>query len=56
MVLTPEQVTAFGEAAKPLIKFMAENFHPHTHAVVDSDSASLHEASCRVKNTEFIKD
>lgn len=56
MVLTPEQRTEFDEAVKPLIKFMAENYHPHTKLIVDCGSAELVEGVACERTDEFIKD
>lgn len=36
-----EKYDAFANAAEPLMKYMAENWHPHTTAIVDSTSAEL---------------
>lgn len=56
MILTKEQIKELEEASKPLMKFLAENFHPHVKVIVDSTDAEFLEASCRVKTLEFIKD
>jgi len=46
----------FQEASKPLIKFLAENMHPHCHAEVDATKSILHEASLCFNTTEFVLD
>lgn len=56
MQITKEQIDSFEEAAKPLIKWLNENCHPHVTAVVESNGAELLESSCRIKVEEFIKD
>lgn len=56
MILTKEQIKQLEEAAKPLIKFLAENFHPHVTAIVQSDRAEILESSAVVKCDEFIVD
>lgn len=56
MILTKEQIKEFEEAAKPLMKFLAENFHPHVMVIVDSVSAEFHEGKATVQCTDFIKD
>jgi len=56
MILTKEQIEELKEASKPLMKFLAENFHPHVKVIVDSTDAEFVEASARIKNLEFIKD
>lgn len=56
MILTKEQTEQFLEASKPLMKFLAENFHPHVTAIVVSNSAEILESSANVKTDEFIPD
>jgi hypothetical protein len=46
----------FEEAAKPLIKWLAENVHPHHTAIVTSNSAELLEGSMSFPTNEFLKD
>lgn len=47
---------SFEEAAKPLIKWMAENVHPHHTAVITSNSAELLETKMCSRTDEFLKD
>lgn len=47
---------AFLEAAKPLIKFLAENGHPHMQAIVTSTDAELLEGVCTASTEEFLVD
>lgn len=56
MILTEKQKQDLEEAAKPLMKYLAENHHPHTLVIVESDRAELLESSATVKTDEFIKD
>ena len=56
MILNEIQRKQFEEAAKPLIKFLCENFHPHVMVIVDPTRAELLEGSCWIKCDEFIKD
>lgn len=50
------EVDSFAEAAEPLIKWMAENVHPHHSAIVASTGAELL-MSERVHNTDkYLKD
>lgn len=45
------------EAAKPLIKFLCENYHPHVTAIVNPTSVEVMEGLQVVPNiTEFIVD
>lgn len=56
MILTKEQIQQFEEAAKPLIKLLAENHHPHVTVIVTSNSAEIVESSAMVKCNDFILD
>lgn len=46
----------FGEAAEPLMKWMAENQHPHTTVIVRCNYAELFEGLQCHLNDEFIVD
>ncbi len=56
MILTKEQVNEFEEAAKPLVKWLCENCHPHVSVIVEPSGAELLEGIASVKIEEFIKD
>lgn len=56
MTLTPEQRTQLLEAAKPLIKWMNENCHPHCQAHVDQGVVELLEGIATNGTAEFLKD
>lgn len=56
MILTPDQRESLLEAAKPLIKWLNENCHPHCQVRVDCDSAELSEGIATAKTTEFVQD
>ena len=56
MIFTKEQTKKFEEAARPLMKFLAENSHPHTKAIVDSTSAEAVEGICCVRTEAYIID
>lgn len=47
---------SFEEAAKPLIKWLAENVHPHHTVIVTSTSAELLEGSMSFQTEEYLKD
>jgi hypothetical protein len=55
-MLTQEQVQAFEDACKPLVKFLCENTNPHTSVIVDCGGAELLSGECAVKIEEFILD
>lgn len=44
------------EAAKPLIKYLAENWHPHVKCIVDATTAEVLEGQQMVKTEEFLRD
>lgn len=44
------------QAAIPLIKWLAENHHPHTKVIVDSTSAELMEGLSVVNTNKYLKD
>ncbi|HDL7414201.1 TPA: hypothetical protein PXN46_001255 [Yersinia enterocolitica] len=54
--MSKEEMKSFEEAAKPLIKWLAENVHPHHSAVVSSTRAELLEGKISIPTMEFIKD
>ncbi|WP_277967075.1 hypothetical protein [Pantoea trifolii] len=51
-----EKLKSFEEAAKPMIKWLSENEHPHHAAIVTSGHAELLESKLAFPTTEFIKD
>lgn len=51
-----ESDNTFNEAAKPLIKWLAENVHPHHTAIVTSTRAELLEGQSVVNTEEYLKD
>ena len=51
----PKQET-FEEAVKPLMKWLCENTHPHTKAIVTGNLAELVEGVENVHTNEFIVD
>lgn len=44
------------EAAKPLIQYMAEHWHPHTICIVDATHAEVLEGQQVVRTEEFLRD
>ncbi len=56
MILKKEQIDAFEEAAKPLVKWLNDNCHPHVTVVVTPSGAELSEGVAFVPIKEFIKD
>lgn len=56
MKLTPKKRRELLEAAKPLIKWMAENCHPHCIARVNQVSVELLVSVASRRTQEFLKD
>lgn len=54
--MNTEKMKSFEEAANPLIKWLAENEHPHHTAIVSSTHAELLESKLAFPTEEFIKD
>ena len=55
---TPEPIPVdpFQHAARPLIKYLAENYNPHTVVIVDAVSAELFDGTRSYVTEEFLKD
>jgi len=56
MAMTEQQRIEFERAALPLIKWLAENVHPHHYAIVENNGAELVEGQMSVRTDAFIKD
>ncbi|WP_283647725.1 hypothetical protein [Hafnia paralvei] len=54
--MNTEKMKSFEEAEKSLIKWLAENEHPHHTAIVSSTQAELLESKMAFPTDEFIKD
>ena len=56
MIVTEEQRDKMLEVAKPLIKWMNENCHPHCECIVDMTMVRLVEGIATNKTEEFLRD
>lgn len=56
MILSDDQRKEFEELARPLIKFLNDNFHPHVSVAVDTGRAELLEGKCSFVTEDYIKD
>ena len=56
MILPEKQKTEFEKAVKPLIKFLAENYDPHTKIIVENNRAEIVYGSASIVTNEFIID
>ncbi len=54
--MTEQKLKEFEEAVKPLMKYLAENHHPHTSVIVTSNSSEIVEGLAVFNTNEFIKD
>ena len=46
MILSKEKLKEFEEVARPLIKFLNDNCHPHVSVIITTTSAELLEGVC----------
>lgn len=53
--MSKEKQESFEAVAKPLIKWLAENVHPHHTVIVTSTHAELLEGEIVVETEEFLK-
>lgn len=54
--MNEEQRKAFEEAAKPLMKYLAENHNPHTSIILTSNTCEIVEGKGSLVTDEFIQD
>ena len=54
--LTDDQFRELLEAAKPLMKWLSDNCHPHSTAIVDYGKVELLESVANNCTDEFLKD
>lgn len=55
-MLTKEQQAEFQTLAKPLMKWLNDNLHPHVSVIIDPTRAEVLEGLCAFTTTEFVKD
>jgi hypothetical protein len=56
MKLTKEQSIKFLEVVRPVIKFMAEETHPHCTMIINSTTAELLEGQKALNTEEYLLD
>lgn len=56
MTKSNEKYAEFERVVRPLIKYMAENHHPHTKIIVEATGAELVEGVMNFPTTEYLKD
>lgn len=53
----PKELHAeFDELARPLMKWLNENYHPHAVAIIAVDSAAVMEGSMSFSTDDYVKD
>lgn len=56
MTKSNEQYAEFERVTRPLIKYMAENHHPHTTLIVTAVNAELVEGVMNFPTTDYLLD
>jgi hypothetical protein len=54
--LKANEPKTFEQAAEPMMKYLAENHHPHTMAEIESNKAILWEGQQSYHNDDFLVD
>jgi len=54
--MTKEQAVEFEKLVRPLMKYLAENHHPHTKIIVESNVAEVVESLRAVVTDEYLVD
>ncbi len=55
-MLNEQQKQELENLAKPLVKFLNENCHPHTHLNIDQTHIQLFEGVCGIPINGYLKD
>ncbi len=56
MTISDKQSAEMLEAAKPLLKWLNDNCHPHCRIIIDPDTVELVESAAVNKCSEFLRD
>ena len=51
-----EKMRQLESLAKPLVRFLNDNFNPHSEIIIDCSCARIVSSECSVLITEYIKD
>lgn len=54
--MTKEKMLEFEETAKPMVKWLNENMHPHVQVIITPTGATLLETKTFIPVEEYIKD
>lgn len=55
-MISMERQDEFEAAARPLVKWLNDNCHPHVTVIVENDGAQLFEGICSFRTQDYIKD
>ena len=56
MTISEKQKKEFEAVARPVMKWMSDNCHPHTHAIIDYARAELSEGVFIFPTEDYVKD
>jgi len=56
MILKEEKRKEFEQAARPLMKWLSDNCHPHVNVIVDCVRAELNEGVATFVTEDYVKD
>ena len=56
MILNEEERKKFEQAARPLMKWLSDNCHPHVFVIVDYARAELNESVAAFVTKDYVKD
>lgn len=54
--MSKEKLAEFEAVAKPLIKWLNDNHHPHTTIIITPDRAEIMEVILAFPTTDYIRD
>lgn len=54
--MNEEQIKAFESAAKPLMKYLAENHNPHTSIIITGNTCEIVEGKASIVTDKFLVD
>lgn len=55
-IVPKEKVSEFKELASELVKFINDNFNPHTKIIIDCTSAEIVSGELMIPILEYVKD
>jgi hypothetical protein len=56
MAYTPEQRKSFEDAARPMIKWLADNANPHSYVIATNLRAELLSGEIAMRDESFVPD